>query len=99
MDNLYNSAAFFRAALNQTRNILCQGVTRKDMRGIPPSVLQVEKKSRKYQIKVRGTFKAALLEGDAACPNLVACIIYDTNPVHYLSMVCDTLKWVVMEKH
>ena len=68
------------------------------MRGIPPSVLQVEQKSRKYQIKVRGTVKAALLEGDATCPNLVACSIYDTKPGHYLSMVCDTLKWVVMEK-
>ena len=99
MDNLYNSAAFFRAALNQTSNILCQVVTRKGIRGMPPSVLQVEHKSRKDQIKVRGNVKAALLEGDDACPNLVACSIYDTNPVHYLSMVCDTLKWVVMEKH
>ena len=98
MDNLYNSAAFCRAAFNHTRKILCQGVTRKGMRGIPPCVLQVEQKSRKDQIKVRGTVKAALLEGDAACPNLVACSIYDTKPVHYLSMVCNTLKWVVMEK-
>ena len=69
------------------------------MRGIPPSVLQVEQKSRKYQTKVRGTFKAAILEGDSICPNLVACSIYDTNPVHYLSMMCDALKWVVMDKH
>ena len=68
------------------------------MSGIPPSVLQVEQKSRKDQIKVRGTVKAVLLEGDAACPNLVSCSIYDTKPVCYLIMVCDTLKWVVMEK-
>ena len=68
------------------------------MRGIPPSVLQVEQKSRKYQIKVCGTVKATLLEGDDACHNLAACSIYDTKTVHYLSMVCDTLKWVVMEK-
>ena len=68
------------------------------MRDIPPSVLQVEQKSRKYQIKVHGTVKAALLEGDTSCPNLVACSIYETKPVHYLSMVCDTLKWAVMEK-
>ena len=53
MDNLYNSAAFFGAAYNHTRKILCQGVKRKGMRGIPPSVLQVEQKSRKDQIKVR----------------------------------------------
>ena len=81
-DNLYNYDAFFRADLNHTRKILCQGVTRKGMCGIPPSVLQDEQKSRKYQIKVCGTVKAALLEGDAACPNLVACSIYDTKPVH-----------------
>ena len=98
MDNLYKSAEFCRAAFNRTRKILFQGVTRKGMRGIPPSVLQVEQKSRKYQIKVRGNVKAALLEGDSACTKLVACSIYDTKPVNYLSMVCDTLKWVVMEK-
>ena len=68
------------------------------MSGIPPFVLKVEQKSRKDQIKVRGTVKAALLEGDADCPNLVTCSIYDTKTVHNLSMVCDTLKWVVMEK-
>ena len=68
------------------------------MRGIPPSVLQVEQKPRKYQIKVRGTVKAAILEVDVACPNLLVCSIYGTKPVHYLSMVCDTLKWVAMEK-
>ena len=72
MDNLYNYAAFCRAAYNHTRRILCQGVTRKGMRGIPPSVLQDEHKSRKDQIKVRGNVKAALLEGDAVCTNLVA---------------------------
>ena len=68
------------------------------MRGIPIFVLQVEQKSRKDHIKVRVTVNAALLEGYAAYPNLVSCSIYDTKPVHYLSMVCDTLKWVVMEK-
>ena len=98
IDHLYNSAEFCRAAFNHTRKIISQEVTRKGMCGIPPSVLQVEQKSRKYQIKVRGTFKAALLAGYTACPNLVACSIYDTKPVHYLSMVCDTLKWVVIDK-
>ena len=42
MDNLYNSTAFCRAAYNHAGKILCQGVTRKGMRGIPPSVLQGE---------------------------------------------------------
>ena len=90
MYNLYNSAAFFIAAFNLARKILCQGVTRKGVCGIPPSVFQVEQKSRKYQIKFHGTVKAALLEGDDACPNLVACSIYDAKPVHYVIMVCET---------
>ena len=68
------------------------------MRSIPPAVLQQEIKSKKDQIKVRGTVKAAVLEGDPGCPNLVASSIYDTKPVHYLSMVCTILKWVVMER-
>ena len=75
MYNLYNSAAFCRAAYNHTRRIFCQWVTHKGMHGIPPSVVQVEQKSRKDQIKVRGTVKAAILEGDDACPNLLACSI------------------------
>ena len=65
---------------------------------IPTSILHFEQQSIKYQIKFRGTVKASLLEGDTACPNLVAYSIYDTNPVNYLSMVCDTLKWAVMKK-
>ena len=72
MDNLYKYAAFCRAAFNQTSKILCQGVTRKGMCGIPPYVLQVEQKSRKYQIKVRVNVKAANLEGDDVFCNLVA---------------------------
>ena len=68
------------------------------MCGIPPSVFQVEQKSRKYHIKVCGNVKTELLEGYNDCPNLVACSIKDTKPVHYFSMVCDTIKLVVMEK-
>jgi len=55
-------------------------------------------KKRKDQIKVRGTAKAVLLVGYPGCPNLVVCSIYDTKPVHYLSMICYTLELVVMEK-
>ena len=98
MDNLYNSAAFCKAAFNHRAQILCQGVTRKGMRGIPASVIQQEVTRKKDQIKARGTVKAAVLEGDPDCPNLVASSIYDTKPVHYLSMVCTTLEWVVVEK-
>ena len=98
MDNLYNSAAFCKAAVNHKRKVLCHGVTRKGARGIPPSVVQEEVKDRKKQIDVRGTVKAALLEGDPNCVGLVASSVYDTKPVHYLSMVCEELKWLEVEK-
>ncbi len=42
--------------------------------------------------------KAAVLEGDPECPNLVASSVYDTKPVHFLSMICDSIKWIVKEK-
>ena len=82
MDNLYNSDSFCRASYNRTRKIIFQGITSKGVRGIPPSALQVKQNSRKYQIKFCVTVKAAILEVDAACPNLLACSIYETKPGH-----------------
>ena len=44
----------------------------------------------------KGTVKVAVLE---YCPlltagPLVAVLVYDTEPVHFLSMCCDEIKWV-----
>ena len=49
-------------------------------------------------MEVRGTVKAALLEGDDKCIGLVVSSVYNTRPVHYISMVCDKLKWLEIEK-
>ena len=98
MDNLYNSAAFCRAAVNHPKQVLCHGVARKGQRGIPKCVAQEEIKNKQQQNAVRGTVKAAVLEGDDQCKNLIASSVYDTKPVHYLSMVCSELKWKVNEK-
>jgi hypothetical protein len=95
LDNLYNSAKFARAAFNHDKKVCVSGVTRKGMRGLPSCVLQDEAKNKKEQMKVRGTVKAAILLGDPACPNLVATSVYDTKPVHFLSMSCDSIKWIV----
>ena len=35
-----------------------------------------------------------MLQGDEQCPDLVASSIYDTRPVHFLSMACDKIKWI-----
>ena len=98
MDNLYNSGAFCKAAYNHRQKVLCHGVTRMGMRGIPKHVQQLEVKNRKEQMAVRGTVRAAVLEGDPDCPNLVASSVYDAKPVHYLSMVSDELKWMEVNK-
>ena len=68
------------------------------MRGIPKHVVQQEVKNRKKQISVRGTVKAAVLEGDPKFLNLVASSVYDAKPVHYLSMVYGEVKWVEVNK-
>ena len=94
MDNLYNSARFCKHAYNHPSKILIHGVARRNGRGIPSSVLQDEVQNRNEQGKVRGTVKAAELVGDPKCPGLVAVSIYDTKPVHFLSMRCENIKWV-----
>ena len=47
---------------------------------------------------MRGTVKAAVLEGDPKCPNLVASSVYDAEPVDYLSMLSGEVKWVEVNK-
>ena len=38
-----------------------------------------------------GTEKEAVLEGDPKCTNLIEAIMYNTNPVHCISMVSEYL--------
>ena len=54
--------------------------------------------NRTKQLEVRGTVKAAKLEGDPDCPCLLATSVYDSKPVHYLSMISEEVKWVVKER-
>ncbi len=73
---------------------MVHGVTRKSGCGLPSCVLQEELKNQKEAEKVRGLTKAAVLEGNAEYPNLVAFSVYDTKPVHFLSMPSTELKWI-----
>ena len=47
---------------------------------------------------VRGTVKAAVLEGDLDAPNLVAVSYYDQKPVHFLSTICESIQWIQCQK-
>jgi hypothetical protein len=98
MDNLFGSVKFFREAYKGKNKVLCHGVMRKSGRGLPNCVIQEEVKNKKEQEKIRGTTKAAVLTDDPECPQMVAFSVYDTKPVHFLSMSCTGLKWIEKKK-
>ena len=87
IDNIYNSATFFKAAYNQEKKFLTNGVTRKVMRGIPSWIKQEELNSKKSHIETRGTENSAVLKGDQKINKLIENSVYETMPVHYISMV------------
>jgi hypothetical protein len=97
VDNLYMSAKFAKFCYNHDNKILLEGVARK-ARGIPQLVYQEEIQKKSIEATVRGTVKAAVLEGDADCPNLVAVSVYDTKPVHFISMVSECIEWVTKSR-
>ena len=93
-DNLYFSAKFARAAYVHKQKIRISGPTQKSGRGLPSCVLQEEKKTPNEIRAVRGTVKAAVLDGDPDVPNLVAVSYYDQKPVHFLSTICESIHWI-----
>ena len=98
VDNLYTSAKFFREAYRHPMKPLFAGVCRTSGRGLPNLVIQQEQKTREAQAVVRDTVKAAELVGDSECPALVAVSVYDTKPVHFLTMSCESIIWIKKER-
>jgi hypothetical protein len=94
MDNLYLLAKFAKACYTHPMNALIAGVTHKNGRGLPLHVIQEEAKNKGSQMAICGRVKMAVLLGDKDCPNLVSVSVYDTKPVHFLSMVCESIKWI-----
>ena len=68
------------------------------MRVIPTCITQEELQSQKEKFETRGTEKEAALEGDPKCNNLIEAIVYDTKPVHFISMVSEYSRQSVKEK-
>ena len=69
--------------------LLTCGVTREGMRGIPPRVTLEELRSKKANIETKGTSKEAVTEGNPKRTNCIEAIMYDTTPVHCISMVSE----------
>ena len=97
-DNLYLSARFTKAAWTHSNKVRISGPTRKSGCGLPKCVIQEEVKNAEAIHAVWGTMKAAVLEGDDEVPGLWAVSYYDQKPVHFLSTVCEKIKWVQCEK-
>ena len=93
-DNLYVSARLFREAYKHNSRVLLHGVCRTHGRGFPDFCIQQEIVGKEGQEKARGTVKGARLSGDSMCPDLVAVSVYDTKPVHFMSMTCEEIKWI-----
>ena len=94
MDYLYTSATLCRKAYTHEKRVMVHGVPGKGMQGIPDVMKQEKVKNRKKQVQLRGTVKAAILQGDKEFPDILASSIYDTKPVHFLSMVCTKINWL-----
>jgi len=93
VDNLYMSAKFGKGAYNGNNKVLVAGVTRTKDRGLPNMVIK-EAVKEKDVTTTRGTVKAAVLEGDPTCPEMVALSIYDSKPVHFLTMIAESIEWI-----
>jgi hypothetical protein len=91
MDNLYLSAKFAKACYTHPMNVLIAGVTRKNGRDLPLHVIQEKAKNKGSQMAIHRRVKAAVLLGDKDCSKLVSVSVYDTEPVHFLSMVCESI--------
>lgn len=96
MDNLYNLRKLFTAGYRE--KVLMAGVCRTNGRGIPPSVIQKEEKNTSVADTLRGTTKAARLINCPDCPDLIAASVYDTKPVHLLSMTVESIEWVLKRR-
>ena len=75
--------------------MLIHGVTRKSGCGLPDHIIQDKVTISLDVEKLRNAVKAGVLKGDQKCPGLVAVSVYDNNPVHFLSMVCDRIDWII----
>ena len=97
-DNLHLSAKFAKASFAHRNKIRIPGPTKKSGRGLPKCILQDEKTSPAEIRGVRGMVKVAVLVGDEEVSDHVAVSYYDQKPVHFLSTICESIKWIECHK-
>ena len=95
---MYISTKFCKDTYDSSKKINLHGVTRNSGRGYPESLLQEEVTNKKYQEKARGAVRSAELVSDKDCLPLVVVSVYDTKPVHFLTMVAENICWEEKER-
>ena len=93
-----NICLLFKGAYTHERKVKISVPTRKAGRGLPSCVLQQEVHGKEELRRVRGTVKGAVLEGDDDMPGLVAVSYYDQKPVHFLSTICEEIRWIKLQR-
>jgi hypothetical protein len=73
-------------------------VTRTSGKGIPEDFVMTGELDPAKADKRRGESKCAILKEDLNCPDLIACSVYDTKPVHMLSTIAKTVDWTIMQR-
>ncbi len=58
----------------------------------------MEVKNKNEAEQLRGMTKVAQLVNSRTCPDLLAVFVYDTKPVHLLSIVDDCIEWRMLKK-
>ena len=61
---------------------------------MPTRVLQEELLKRDSQLSVCDTIKVTKIVGDSGCPEMCAVSVYDTKPMHFLTMYNREIKWI-----
>ena len=97
-DNLYLSAKIAKTSFAHRSKIRILGPMRKSRRGLPKCILQQEKTCPAEIHAVCGMVKAVVLVGDEEVSDLVDVSYYHQKPVHFLSMICKSIKWIECHK-
>ncbi len=77
---------------------LGHGVACPTGRGIPDGIKQAVELNAKKAEALKGRTTAARLGHSTDCPDLLAVCVYDNKPVHVLSMVAESVEWVLKKR-
>ncbi len=96
MDNLYNSQKLFSALY--LAKCLGHGVACPTGCGISDGFKQLIELNAKKAEALKGKMTAARLIHAKDCPDLLAVCVYDNKPVNLLSMVSESVEWLVKKR-